>query len=483
MTMFENEDLDFYSEKITGDFYEFEGEQFPVRIRQEVIKIKETRDTTITIIETHHGPLVQDVIVDLVRFRDADIAMRWDYLKGDNLLIEAFREMNRAENMDAFTAGLSKIHGPGLNAVYADHEGNIGWWACARILQWNEGVNTKTILDGGRRYNDPVGALPFTLNPNQVNPPNGVICSANSQVMLPTGELYPGYYVPESRAELIKKILLPAEDVDESFMKELHMNTLNEVDMKAAHRLESMIRGQNPTFITMEQLALKELRDWDGNYNSEAVAPSIFHHFKYKLLKKAMLDEMSTRQFEQFIRLHWMKRALPQMIEDSSHPRWDDIDTPIQEKLEDFVVEVFQESIQDFKNRLGPHRVNWEWGKIHTVEFNHPMAAGGALYEKIYNVGPYPSSGGNETIMQQGFITNEQLDYHTHFGPQMRIIIDFSHPDSSLSITPIGQSARRWSPHYKDQAEMYQNGSWRPQYMMSSFESNLHDEMTFSPKK
>jgi len=46
-------------------------------------------------------------------------------------------------------------------------------------------------------------------------------------------------------------------------------------------------------------------------------------------------------------------------------------------------------------------------------------------------------------------------------GPSTRRIIDFSDIENSLSILPTGQSGNIFSPHYKDQAELYNNGEFR----------------------
>jgi penicillin amidase len=55
--------------------------------------------------------------------------------------------------------------------------------------------------------------------------------------------------------------------------------------------------------------------------------------------------------------------------------------------------------------------------------------------------------------------------YPVKFGPAMRRIIDFENPEKSLSILPTGQSGYFFAPHYKDQAELYNNNLFRPQLM------------------
>ena len=50
--------VDIYEEKIIGDSYEFEGELYPLEIREEVIKVKKKDDYHIKVKTTRHGPIV-----------------------------------------------------------------------------------------------------------------------------------------------------------------------------------------------------------------------------------------------------------------------------------------------------------------------------------------------------------------------------------------------------------------------------------------
>ncbi|MEO0405671.1 MAG: penicillin acylase family protein, partial [Bacteroidota bacterium] len=259
-----------------------------------------------------------------------------------------------------------------------------------------------------------------------------------------------------------------------------HLNTKSQTDLELAKILEGILRESDYAFNTLEQQALRQLRNWDGDYNVESVGASVFHVLKHSLTEMAFQDKMNPEQLDQYMHLHWMRRGIPELIKDADHYIWDNSDTPEVETLRNHTDQAFISAVQALSDVHSPNPDKWQWGMVHTLEFNHPMASGGALLKKIYNRGPYPSPGANETIMQGGFVSHEKGSYNTHFGPQMRIIIDFNDPESSWSITPSGQSARRQSPHYDDQMEMYLNGLWRPQHMNMSFKSE-YNKMTLSP--
>jgi penicillin amidase len=77
-------------------------------------------------------------------------------------------------------------------------------------------------------------------------------------------------------------------------------------------------------------------------------------------------------------------------------------------------------------------------------------------------VGPFPSTGYKEVINNIGFNYTEQGGFQATMGPSTRRVIDFSQIERSMGILPTGQSGNPFSPHYKDQALLYNKGAMRP---------------------
>ena len=101
----------------------------------------------------------------------------------------------------------SMIDGVGLNVMYGDRDGNIGWWAAGKLIKRPDHVNSKLFLDGASGKDEPLAYYDFSENPQSENPPTGYVFSANNQPDTLTGKLYPGYYVPEDRALRIVQYL------------------------------------------------------------------------------------------------------------------------------------------------------------------------------------------------------------------------------------------------------------------------------------
>ena len=90
---------------------------------------------------------------------------------------------------------------------------------------------------------------------------------------------------------------------------------------------------------------------------------------------------------------------------------------------------------------------DWNWGKVHTVEHEHPLGKIAAL-RKLFDVGPFAAPGSNEVINNQFFGFNKEGKYYVKGGPSTRRIVDFSDIENSWSILPTGQSGNPFSKHY-----------------------------------
>ncbi len=117
--------------------------------------------------------------------------------------LQAFRSINRAGNLNQFTAALQSFDVGSQNFIYADKQGNIAYFAAGELplredLQNGAPVGLPPFLirdgQGGNEWlpaqgNDPNRALPFAIlpfseMPQLINPPRGFIVNSNND---PTG--------------------------------------------------------------------------------------------------------------------------------------------------------------------------------------------------------------------------------------------------------------------------------------------------------
>ncbi|KRB53841.1 penicillin acylase family protein [Flavobacterium sp. Root186] len=460
LTMFENDDIDFYQEKNKdGDSNQY---QTPTgfanyEIRKKTIKVKDTSDVVLTIKSSRHGPIMNDLLERLDRKHP--IAMLWTYTHQPIQILDAAYGLSHAKNRDDFKKAASLIAAPGLNVMYGDAKGNVGWWATGKLYKHNKGVNTHLILDGSSGKDDIVEYLDFSKNPSAENPKWGYVYSANNQPEPVDGFLYPGYYLPEDRAKRISGLMDAKSDWDKEAISKMIYDNTSEVAVGTVQNLISNIDLNSIS--ASEKEAVKILKSWKGTTNLEDVAPTIYNKWIYLYLKNTFEDEMGEDNFNMFLGISIGKQVIANQVKNENSVWWDNIKTKnVKETRKDIVSKSFHQAISALQKQLGTTITDWKWGEVHTVEHEHPLGKVAAL-RGLFNVGPFASPGSNEVINNLFFGLTNEGKYYVKGGPSTRRIVDFSDIENSWSILPTGQSGNPFSKHYSDQAEMYNAGKFR----------------------
>ena len=463
MTMFENDDLDFYRETLhPEDSNRYKGRDgwktFKTAIK--TIKVKDSQDVEFTIRSTERGPLLNG-IADQIPGK-TPVSMSWIYTQGENRVIEALHGISHAANKEEFVAALPKIHAPGLNIMYGDASGNVAWWATAKLYLYPDSVNSKMVLDGANPSHKIIEYLDFSENPQSVNPPWGYVYSANNQPDSIKGTLYPGYYLPENRAKRIVQLLESKDDWDLSSVQDMILDVTSAVNPGiVAELVESL---DTEALDDLENRALDRLVAWEGDYPLESVAASVYHRWVYYLVKDIFEDEMGEELFKQYLGTHLFKRVIAEISKNHESHWWDNTDTEYPEQAGTIIQESFKQAVSSLEENFGEDPEEWVWEKLHTIEHGHPIGREPRL-RSFFNVGPFPIHGTREVINNLSFVYDADSLFQVSSGPSTRRVIDFSDIDNSTSILPTGQSGNPWSPHYDDQALMFVNGKFRKMLM------------------
>lgn len=466
VTMFEDDDSDFFYEKfahpdssatITGDSL-----TAPVVKYREVILVKDAPDSTFMVYETANGPLVNAF---LPVKSDTPVSMYWTYTHIPNQLLEAFAGLNTAKNIDEFREGVAKIGSPGLNITYGDASGNIAIWSAGKLVERPVDINGKYFARGFEPEDAFKGYYTFDHNPQTINPTSGYVRTANESHPSTDGSVYPGYYVPDTRADLIARLLDENTEMTVNGMKALMMDNTSKTEEEIAIEIALVLKLSGADFDATETSALAKLSTWKGTHNLEDIAPTIYYAVLYELVRGAMYDELGEEAFTSFLTTHLFYRSYPKLIFLGESPWWDDVSTlDIVETKEDVIVSAYHTAIAQLVKTYGKNLNYWEWARTHTLEHPHPLGTVAAL-RPFFNVGPFPAPGGVETINNAGFTPNGSGKYEVSFGPAMRNIVDFEDVENSWSVLPTGNSGNIMSPHYDDQALLFVQGGFRKMKM------------------
>lgn len=481
LTMLLNDDMDFYYEQPDkqdlNKFY-YNGNYESAKMIEHTIKIKNAADTVITVRYTGHGPIINDIFDGMGK--EQPISMYWTYTQKENHSLNALYGMNNATNITGFEKNLSLIHAPGLNVNYGDKAGNIAWWGCASLIERSPGVNSFTILDGSNPAHDPLGFYSFDYNPKCINPEWGYIYSANDwpqAISVPSKSLvpingvvqhdtiwYPGYYKPQYRADRIRKLLEPKDDWDTESIKTVMNDYTSDADIKLLRNWREELRSLKAFKDSIHFRQYDALFNWQGEYDPINPSPTFYNKMLYHYLRYTLQDELGQDRFNLFMQTHHVQRSHTLLYERKDSPWWDDVNTTVKENRQDIIYKAFCSAIDDLTKQFGPNPSVWNWRKACSLELRHPLGEV-AVLKPIFGIGAKPVYGGNETILQSGFKLDSTGVYKVFFGSQMRIIVDFAHPDSAINVTPSGNSGHVMSKHYSDQATLYREMKFRPQWM------------------
>lgn len=474
VTMFENDDIDFYSETLHSDDstkYNRNGEWKTFEVLEKTISVKDEPPVTFNIYKTDKGPVMNGVIEPLQGV--SPISMSWVYTQGENQLINALYSMTHASDLASFEEAVSDIHAPGLNIMYGDAEGNVAWWAAARLYKVPDSLSTKLFLDGA---NGPeVVELPFGQNPRALNPPWGYVYSANNQADSTISGEIPGYYLPENRARRIVNLLEAKNNWDREGVMEMINDVTSPVNPEIISNLAADLEGKNLS--EAEQNSLEILEKWSGDYPLDSKAAVLFHRWVYYFLVHTFRDELGTDGFKSLLNTHLLKRLIAPISTRNAFIWWDDVTTDDRvEGKADIALSSFKAGVASVISDFGNLTGDWGWEDVHSVEYQHPIGRVAAL-RSFFNVGPYPVNGSREVINNLMFPYDSTGYYKVSAGPSTRRVIDFSDLNESRSILPTGQSGNPFSPHYEDQAEMYIRGEFR-KMLINSEEIRINSQST-----
>ena len=359
----------------------------------------------------------------------------------------------------------AKVQAPGLNIVWANAKGDIGWWAAAQLPKRPAGVKPWFILDGSTSDADKDGFYPFSANPQEENPARGYIVSANFQPLSPTGMEIPGYYNLADRGQQLDRQLSDKNikwDLESS--QGLQLGTTTAYGTRLLAPLLPTLREvvSDPAELKL----VEQLSQWKGDYPLDSTSATLFNQLLFNLAEAAMHDELGNDFFETMLSTRVIDAALPRLAATADSPWWDNRNTPGKETRADTVKAAWQASIAHLKATLGADASQWQWGKAHTLTHGHPLGQQKPL-DRLFNVGPFAAPGAHEVPNN---LTSRigPAPWPVTYGPSTRRLIDFADPAHSLTVNPVGQSGVLFDKHFDDQAEAYIEGIY--------FQAHLNDE-------
>ena len=468
VTIFPFDNMDIYREKSNPENNNevwHKGAWEKMKTVKNIIKVKGADDVVFNMKYTGHGPVINEAFPEISKSEKDPLTLWWSMNKLDVSALNALYFINNTKNMDDFRKGVSLIDVLGLNVVYADAKDNIAWWAAGKLPERPPHVNPFLILDGASGKDEPLGYYPFELNPQSVNPEDGILETSNDQPPEVNGVIYPGYYSPGYRAARVKKLLNSKLKWSAEEMQKIQLDNVSDRDLKLTKFVLNTVNTEslskkNKVF----SMAVKALKNWNGSSDIENTGVTVYTKMLYYISKLAMADELGDSTFEKYCSSILIRSSFERLFTNKDCIWWDNINTPRKETRKEIFKQGLEKAIVSLQKQFGDDVSQWKWGKVHTLTHIHPIGRK-KPFDKIFNVGPFPVGGTNEVVDKESFHYNDKGVYPVETGPALRMIIDMSNSLEKYTIIPTGESGNVMSPHYSDQAELFAKGKYRKLYM------------------
>jgi penicillin G amidase len=404
----------------------------PVKLetRIETIKVKGGADLKWPVRSSAYGPVISDAPVAGIKPADGQaVALRYVSLEPGDTTLDAFLAFNYAKNWSDFLLAMRSYVAPMQNFVYADVDGNIGYFAPGKIPTRNWDGRLPASAAKGENW---TGFVPFDQLPILENPREGFIITANNKMLPHQSAFEPSTYTDHWRAQRIRERILSAGKISMDTMNDIQSDTLSiiarelvpgllELPAKsdAARRLQATVRG------------------WDLKASLRSTGPTAFA-FYYRELLRVLEDEIGKKYHNVPL---FITKAFTQGSKYCDDTRTKDVT----ETCAIFMSQALEKGSAALEAKLGSEPNAWQWERIHRTNFKAILGAApvvGGLFERSI-----ANNGSTFTVNVAGY--NQDTFIQTA-GPSYRGLFDFANLDSSRYMHTLGQSGDAFSKHFDD---------------------------------
>jgi penicillin amidase len=425
----------------------------PTESWRETILVRGARPVAFTVPATPQGwPIVA---------HDAGgrLALVWTlYAPGALQSIQVFLALDQARNWQEFEAALARFPGPAQNFMYADTAGNIGF----QVAGW---VPLRHGYDGSVPVpaDDPRyawhGWIPFAQLPHVLNPPSGMLATANGRVT-PNHAPYTlstDWDAP-NRTRRIYQLLEELPRWNASAMLRVQTDVVSEEDFDFARALLAAGQAESARGVRLDattRRALGLLRFFSGAMGHGSSAPTLAYMTRKELVRQVLAAKVGValardyRWDESPVFAQWLLATkpaqwLPPTYAAPGAGGWDAL---------------LIHCLDNVVARTTLNAGDLHWGRYQTLSILHPVYSRIPYLRRFADLGPVEINGSRLTVKQA---RNVALGARNDLGPSMRFVADLGDWDRSMLTLVAGESGEVFSPHYRDQFEPYLRGFGLP---------------------
>ncbi|HET7029597.1 MAG TPA: penicillin acylase family protein [Candidatus Limnocylindrales bacterium] len=441
------------------------GKSVPFEVRHETIEVAGAASVELDVRLTKDGPILNDVDP---RLKDAPLlAFRWTATDDVDGTFESIFRINTAATFEEFHDAFKTYGSPSQNFVYADTKGHIGYVLPGRIpIRADPNDHGDRIRSGSDGKHDWTGTIPFEDLPWQLDPPSGMIVSANNAAV---DAKYPHFIAaewdPGFRAERITQLLTEAAKgtgVTTQTLRDIQVDTRVTRAEKVVPFLNGVSTGTADGALVAERIA-----KWTSlDCPLDSVGCGAYLTFEYRLLRGLFDDDLGDLARD-YVGSGASWQALLKLLDDPKSRWWDDQTTADKvETRDDIIAAALDQAGKELRAAYGePDK--WTWGAMHQARFEEQTlgTSGIGPLEWYFDKGPFPAPGAagavNNTYYRPSRAYRDPDDpsyvpvgidgvFSVTNLPSYRLSIDLGNLDGAQIVQTTGQSGNPFDKHYGD---------------------------------
>jgi penicillin amidase len=491
---------DLFLERVDGDRYQVDGAWRELAVRAETIRVAGGEDVTVRVRQTHRGPVISDASEGLRELAagypgdpeapDSEhaLSLAWTAL-APGRTIDALFVLNQAEDWEGFRDAAARFEVPAQNLVYADVDGNIGYQAPGVVPVRGAGDGRWPAHGWDSAY-DWAGSVPFEQLPSVLNPPEGMVVTANQAVIGPqyqphlTDDWAYGY-----RSDRIADLLAEAAATGPLDLADMRRIQLDNHNGLAPALVPALLAAPDTPLSRDEAAALDLLRGWDfqqpaggepGTPEAASSAAAAYFNAVWRHLLELTFDELPA-DWQPIGSGRWHQVVVGLLDEPRSF-WWDRAGTMAAESRDDLLARALAEGYRELSGAQGGDPREWRWGRMHTLTLEDATfgSSGIGPIEALFNRGPVPTAGGPAIVNANTWDASQ--GYQVTALPSMRMVVDMSDLDASGWVQLTGNSGHPYHPNYTDQLEPWRTGELLPmRWERTTIEAEATGTVTLAP--
>jgi penicillin amidase len=479
--------VDLYRESVRPEkgIYQNGRRWVPIEEREELIVVAEpdgsVREERLIVRSTRHGPIIDELLqrpdasVPFELSRNA-LALAWTGMReGDG--ITSMLALTTAKDAGEIQSALETHHEPVIALVYADDAGRggmqlAGWLPYRPLPSGFVPVPGRTTVYDWRQSIDPLALPARRLGTDDGKGADYVIASDNPLDDDLAGGGIEWLWRADEQARVLRQALRGLLARSEQSGEKVDLREV------AAVQASVGIGARPPLVVAIAQLVadgpplapeareiLNLLEGWDGRLDPDSRGAAAYHVLLDHLVAALFSEPFGEDLLERYLAL---PGARPHAVVTSivttadrldMSGGWSDVD-----RVTAIVRDALRRTWVSLSHRLGPSRIDWTWGALHSLELRpfatNALAANGEL--GMPERRPVGGDGTTPRVTRPRSLSEFEVVEASSY----RVAIDLSAPDLMVSTLSPGQTEHPLHPHSTDGLERWEEG--RPSVVLTN---------------